>query len=124
MNYDISGKLVVKDDVQNISDSFKKREIVLEIENERNSDWNDFIKIQFTQDRCDLIDNYDLNEQIKVSFNLRGRKWEKEGNVMYFTNLEGWRIEKAQADMVQQPVAAVPEVDIVSSDTEVDDLPF
>ncbi|MCH4895806.1 MAG: DUF3127 domain-containing protein [Marinifilaceae bacterium] len=124
MNYDISGKLVVKDDVQNISDSFKKREIVLEIENERNSDWNDFIKIQFTQDRCDLIDNYDLNEQIKVSFNLRGRKWEKEGNVMYFTNLEGWRIEKAQADMAQQPVAAVPEVDIVSSDTEVDDLPF
>jgi len=124
MNYDISGKLVVKDDVQNISDSFKKREIVLEIENERNSDWNDFIKIQFTQDRCDLIDNYDLNEQIKVSFNLRGRKWEKEGNVMYFTNLEGWRIEKAQANMVQQPVAAVPEVDIVSSDTEVDDLPF
>lgn len=124
MNYDISGKLVVKDDVQNISDSFKKREIVLEIENERNSDWNDFIKIQFTQDRCDLIDNYDLNEQIKVSFNLRGRKWEKEGNVMYFTNLEGWRIEKAQADMAQQPVAAIPEVDIVSSDTEVDDLPF
>jgi len=43
---------------------------------------------------------------------------------MYFTNLEGWRIEKAQADMAQQPVAAIPEVDIVSSDTEVDDLPF
>lgn len=124
MNYDILGKLVVKDDVQNISDSFKKREIVLEIENERNSDWNDFIKVQFTQDRCDLIDNYELNEQIKVSFNLRGRKWEKDGKIMYFTNVEGWRIEKVQEEMGQQPIAAVPEVDIVTSDTEVDDLPF
>ena len=93
MNFEISGKLFVKEDTQAISDSFKKREFVIEVENERNSDWNDFVKFQCTQDRCNLMDQFNLGAQIKVSFNIRGRKWEKNGQVSYFTNLEAWRVE-------------------------------
>ncbi len=97
MNFEISGKVVVKDDAQQISDRFKKREFVIEVENERNSDWNDFIKFQLTQDKCDLLDPVEPGEQIKVSFNIRGRKWEKDGKINYFSNLEAWRIEKMNA---------------------------
>lgn len=93
MNFEISGKLFVKEDTQAISASFKKREFVIEVENERNPEWNDFVKFQSTQDRCNLLDNFNLGDQIKVSFNVRGRKWEKNGQVSYFTNLEAWRIE-------------------------------
>lgn len=93
MNFEISGKLFVKEDTQAISDSFKKREFVIEVENERNSEWNDFVKFQCTQDRCNLLDQFNLGALIKVSFNIRGRKWEKNGQVSYFTNLEAWRIE-------------------------------
>ena len=126
MNYETTGKLIVKDDIQNISDKFKKRDFVIEVENEKNSDWNDFIKVQLTQDRCDLLDDCELNNVIKVSFNLRGRKWENNGQTSYFTNLEGWRIEKVSdsANNAQTDTPEYTEADVSSSGAEVDDLPF
>lgn len=54
MNFEINGKMILKEETQQISDRFKK-EFVIEVENERNSEWNDFIKFQLTQDRCDLL---------------------------------------------------------------------
>ena len=122
MNFEINGKVIVKDDTQQISDRFKKREFVIEVENERNSEWNDFIKFQLTQDRCDLLEPISLNEEIKVSFNIRGRKWEKDGKVNYFSNLEAWRIEKVQSEAVPE----MPEftADDIPPAPEEDDLPF
>ena len=73
MNYEIVGKLIFKEETQHISDRFQKREFVIEVENEKNSQWNDFVKVQLIQDRCDLLENIDLNENIKVYFNIRGR---------------------------------------------------
>jgi len=124
MNYQVTGKLIVKDDVQAISDRFKKREFVIEVENERNSDWNDFVKVQLTQDRCDLIEPIDLNETITVSFNLRGRKWENNGQTSYFTNLEGWRVEKATQTENEIPPATEYDMQDIPSASEADDLPF
>jgi hypothetical protein len=123
MNFEINGKVIVKDDTQQISDRFKKREFVIEVENERNPEWNDFIKFQLTQDRCDLLEPISLNEEIKVSFNIKGRKWEKDGNVSYFSNLEAWRIEKVQTS------GGIPEMPEFTADDippapEEDDLPF
>src|SRR5690554_7915598 len=91
MNFEIEGNLIVKDDIQQISASFQKREFVIEVINERNADWNDFVKFQLIQDKCALLDTYQLGDKLKVSFNLKGRKWEKDGRVNYFTNLEAWR---------------------------------
>lgn len=67
MNYEIVGKLIFKEETQHISDRFQKREFVIEVENEKNSQWNDFVKVQLIQDRCDLLENIDLNENIKVN---------------------------------------------------------
>jgi uncharacterized protein DUF3127 len=124
MNFEINGKMIVKEETQAINDRFKKREFVIEVENERNSDWNDFIKFQLTQDRCDLLETVSLYEEIKVSFNIRGRKWEKDGKVNYFSNLEAWRIEKVQAS--GSPVPEMPEfkAEDVPPAPEEDDLPF
>ena len=57
MNYEVTGKLILKEDTQQVTASFQKRDFVIEVENERNPQWNDFIKIQLTQDRCDLLQN-------------------------------------------------------------------
>ena len=57
MNYEIVGKLIFKEETQHISDRFQKREFVIEVENEKNSQWNDFVKVQLIQDRCDLLEN-------------------------------------------------------------------
>ena len=97
-----------------------------EVENEKNPQWNDFVKIQLIQDRCDLLENIQLNEEIKVYFNLRGRKWENKGQVMYFTNLEGWRIEKVQpqAEGGEIPPAPQYRMEDIPPAAEADDLPF
>ena len=94
------------------------------MENEKNPQWNDFVKVQLIQDRCDLLENIPLNEHIKVYFNIRGRKWENKGQVTYFTNLEGWRIEKI-APGAPEPMP-VPEyrVEDIPPLPDVDDLPF
>ncbi len=122
MNYEVTGRLIVKGDIQKISDKFKKREFVIEVENERNSDWNDFVKVQLTQDRCDIIEDINLNDNITVGFNLRGRKWENEGKTSYFTNLEGWRVKKADSNDGSALGTQAPE--IPAPESEVDNLPF
>lgn len=65
MNYEISGKLIFKEETQHISEKFQKREFVIEVENEKNPQWNDFVKVQLIQDRCDLLENIALNEDSK-----------------------------------------------------------
>ena len=124
MSFEINGKLVEKFDTQNVTASFKKREFVIEkTESNGGRDFTETIKFQLSQDRCDLIDPYNVNEDIKVHFNIKGRKWEKDGRVSYFTNLEAWRIERVaqQANDEMPPqhnMADIPPA------TEEDDLPF
>jgi hypothetical protein len=125
MNYEIVGKLRLKEEVQNVSATFKKREFVIEVENERNSDWNDFVKFQLTQDRCSVIDAFADGQALKVTFNVRGRKWEKDGRVSYFNSLEAWKVDlfDKQAGASQEPLPNYSTTEIPQSE-EGDDLPF
>ncbi len=125
MNFEIEGSLIVKEDTVDISTSFKKREFVIEVINERNADWNDFIKFQLIQDKCSLMDPFQLGDSLKVSFNLKGRKWEKDGRVNYFTNLEAWRVEASANGSNATPPTPPPfaETDIPPAEAQ-DDLPF
>ncbi|MDR0981902.1 MAG: DUF3127 domain-containing protein [Culturomica sp.] len=126
MNYEITGKLSVKEDIQKISERFQKRDFVIEVENEKNPQWNDFVKFQLIQDRCDLLNNFTVNEPVKVFFNVRGRKWENNGQTSYFTNLEAWRLEKIDAATVKENLPPMPEytVEDIPPIMEADDLPF
>ena len=125
MAYEAEGVIVSIFPEQQVSDKFKKREFVIEQRENRNGyEFNEFIKFQMTQDRCNLIDPFQEGQRIKVSFNLKGRKWEKDGQTNYFTNLEAWRIENANEGTTD---AAQPEVDSFSADESQDfgnDLPF
>jgi hypothetical protein len=137
MSFEINGRLAEKFETQKVSDRFQKREFVLEIKSTGNTGYEfvDFIKFQATQDRCSLLDQFNVDDSVKVAFNLRGRKWEKEGQVSYFTNLEAWRIEKVQ-DQNDAPELSTPSSDSVpdqdapfpsqapENDSGFDDLPF
>jgi hypothetical protein len=98
MEFKQSGILIFKDIEKQISETFKTREFVIEVVNENDPKWNDFIKFQLSNDKCSLIDNIAIGAPIEVSFNLRGRKWEKDGKVSYFNSLDAWRIT-AQSQM-------------------------
>ncbi len=124
MSFELTGRLIEKLDIQQITDSFQKREFVVEkTENANGRDFVETIKFQLTQDRCDLIEKFQLNTDIKVQFNIKGRKWEKNGNVSYFTNLEAWRIESADQSMNTNTPPPQTEVDIPPPPEE-EDLPF
>lgn len=135
MNFEINGRLADKFETQVISDRFQKREFVLEIKSTSSTGFEfvDLIKFQTTQDKCALLDQFSIDEMVKVSFNLRGRKWEKDGQVSYFTNLEAWRIEKEQSEAggsAPESQQNLPDQDAPfpseppEDDPEVDDLPF
>jgi uncharacterized protein DUF3127 len=100
MSFEISGRLAEKYETQKVSDRFQKREFVLEVKSSSATGYEfvDFIKFQSTQDKCSMLDQVNIDDNVKVSFNLRGRKWEKDGQISYFTNLEAWRIEKLSND--------------------------
>jgi len=96
MSLEITGKLLVKYATQQVSDKFRKREFVLEIAEEINGNiYTNFAKMQLVQAKCDIIDRYNEGDMVKVSFNIKGNKWERDGKVNYITNLDAWRIESA-----------------------------
>ena len=98
MSLEIIGKLLVKQEVQIISDKFKKREFVLELSEEINGNtYTNYAKMELSQAKCDILDRYNEGDIVKVSFNIKGRRWEKDGKVTYFSNLDAWRIEAANA---------------------------
>ena len=125
MAFELTGKLIEKFDTQEISEKFKKREFVIEFQDNPNLSFSESIKFQLTQDRCNLMDSYQVGQDLKVSFNLRGRKWEKDGKVSYFTNLEAWRIEAASQAPAQggQPLPDAGAQGFDPNDSS-SDLPF
>ena len=124
MSFEISGKLIEKYNTIQVSDRFKKREFVIErTESNGGMDFTDHIKFQLIQDRCNLVEDFNVMDEIKVNFNIRGNKWERDGKVNYFTNLDAWRIEKVQNDMGSMPPP--PSMgDVPPPSDEPDDLPF
>jgi hypothetical protein len=96
MNLEITGKLIEKYDVQQVSERFKKREFVLELVEEVNgSPYTNYAKMQLVQNKCDILDRFNVGDMLKVNFNIKGNRYEKEGRTSYFSNLDAWRLEKA-----------------------------
>ena len=97
MAFELTGKVIDIQPIQQVSDKFRKREFVVEKqENGTTAIFVDYIKFQLVQDKCDLINDSFMNTEVKVSFNIKGNKWERDGKVNYFTNLDAWRIEKVE----------------------------
>lgn len=84
----------ISDTVQ-VTDSFKKREFVVEIPGE----YPQTVQFQTAQAKTDMLDKFTEGEYVVVSFNLRGREWQNpepkkgEDPVRVFNTLDAWRIE-------------------------------
>ncbi len=123
MSFEINGRLIEKFNVQQVSSTFKKREFVLEKkESASGREFIETIKFQLLQDKSDLLDQFEINDEISVSFNIKGNRWEKDGKVSYFNNLDAWRITKVNKEMAQG-TPPPPSMDEIPPEME-DDLPF
>ena len=129
MSYELTGKLLEKFDTLQRTETFKVREFVVEKSEDINGKLiTNFIKFQCVQDRTNIIDRINVGDEIKVYFNIRGTKWEKDGRTSYFSNLDAWRIEQilqpgkeaASDDGHLEPLDTFTS----SSQDAIDDLPF
>ena len=126
MAFEIIGKLIAKFDVVQRSETFKTREFVIENSEDSNGRvFTSYIKFQCVQDKTAMPDRFNVGDEVKVQFNIKGTKWEKDGKVNYITNLDAWRMESVKIG--QQQDAAPDQVnynDIPPPSDNNDDLPF
>jgi len=95
-------------DAVQISATFKKRDVVLEVieTSSKGESYPQYISFQFVQDKCDLLNDKKEGDAVQVLFNMKGRKWiSPQGEVKYFNTLDAWQIH-----MDQQAPAAAPQV--------------
>lgn len=128
MSYELTGKLVEKFDTIQRKETFKTREFVIE----KSEDINgraivNYIKFQCVQDKTLMLDRVNIGDDVKVYFNVKGTRWEKDGKVSYITNLDAWRLEQLLKTGGKSPDNDYLEpLDTFSSTAPdaIDDLPF
>lgn len=114
MSFDVTGKIHEIFPEQQVTEKFRKREFVLELQDGM---YQQYIKFQMTQDRCAALENFATGDDVKVYFNLTGRAGTaKDGSTVYYTNIVAWKLEKGDAkpktvpDMRSAPESAIDEV--------------
>lgn len=122
---EVQGKIKMISDTKTFGNNgFRKREVVVTTEEQ----YPQHILIEFVQDKCDLLNNYQVGQPVKIGVNLRGREWvNPQGETKYFNSVQGWRIENLAAQ--SQSGAPVPPADQFEpandmNDEDFDDLPF
>ncbi|MBL7707374.1 MAG: DUF3127 domain-containing protein [Taibaiella sp.] len=102
MALEVSGKLIEIQPTQQIKENFSKREFVIEITQQTNTGmtFTNYASFQLVNNACSLMDRFQVGQDVRVSFDIRGNRWEKDGQVRYITNLNAWRVDPA--GMAQQ----------------------
>ena len=93
MGMEITGRLYKKLDAQQVTDRFRKRELVLELTD--NPRYPQLVLFQLTGDRCEQLDDFEVGDAVRVEFSLRGREWTSpKGDVKYFNSLDVWTLAR------------------------------
>ena len=124
---EVQGWIKVIGEVQEISATFKKRELVVSTDEQ----YPQTLSIEFIQDKTDLLNKFEIGQNIKVGINLRGREWEnpQTKEIKYFNSIQGWRIElveNSNSDDDLPPLDNLSPFEPASetNDEDLDDLPF
>ena len=121
----ISGKIKLIGETKEYgANGFRKRELVVTTQEQ----YPQNILVEFVQDRCEILNSYQVGELVKIDINIRGREWtNKDNEAKYFNSIQGWRIEKIEESYDTQlpPIPTKEELNTdQDSSKEPDDLPF
>ncbi|MDB4225753.1 DUF3127 domain-containing protein [Algibacter sp.] len=124
---EVQGRIKMVGETQTFgSNGFRKREVVVTTEEQ----YPQHIMVEFVQDKTDLLNSYQVGQQVKISINLRGREWvNPQGETKYFNSIQGWRIEASQEEAAGTNMPPVPPADAFEpagdlKEEDHDDLPF
>jgi len=94
-SYEITGKIIKIDDIQEFNSGYKKREFIVEVASGK---YTDQIKFYVGGKQLDKIKDDMLNQNILIKFNIRGNEWKGS----YYVSLQAWDIAIA-ASQNQEP---------------------
>lgn len=119
---EVSGIIKLIREEQQVSSTFKKREVILTTEEQ----YPQHLSIDFVQDKTDLLNAFSEGQKVTIKINLRGREWTSpQGELKYFNTLQGWQIIANASEQTPQQVPPQPaEPDPLSDSNDEDDLPF
>ena len=75
MAYTMEGTIIKKFDTVQITETFKKREFVLEV---LDGKYTQQIKFELTNDKVEIIAECKKGDKIAVRFEIRGRAWKSD----------------------------------------------
>jgi len=89
MAFELTGTIIEITETVQVTNTFQKREFVVSAPDKvGDKEYDNYPKFQVTQNKCDLLDAFTPGQEIKVSFNVKGNKWVKDGKDNYFTSLQ------------------------------------
>ena len=112
--------------MQTFASGFTKRDIVLTDDVGQESKWPNHIAFTFKKDNASVLEGVKEGVRAKIRFAIDGREWTNpQGQVKYFTDLTGRKLEVLNADgSSTAPAPAPAEPDFPADAGEVDDMPF
>lgn len=84
--YEAAGKIKVINDTQSFPSGFSKREFVVTTSHDK---YPQDLKFEVVKDKCQMLDAYEVGQDVQVSFDIRGNEY----NGKYFVNLSCWKIQ-------------------------------
>ena len=114
MKLQLAGSIKKIEETVNISDSFKKREFILNIVD---GQYEQMIAFEMHQDKGSQLDSFKAGDEVTVFFNIRGREW----NNKVLNNLVAWRVSLTESVQTVKVVAHPPES---TNKNDGGDLPF
>ena len=75
-----------------VTETFKNRTFDIETVGDK---YPQTLRFELNQDSCDIIDTYAVGQEIDISYNLRGREWQKtpEDDIVVFNTIVAWKIQ-------------------------------
>ena len=121
MAYKIKGRVLHVGRPQTIKtksgSAFEKRDLVIvarrfdPMTGEPTEDPDNTPKFTFGGERCRELDGVKVGDTVTVSFDIQGRRYDRDGAVDYFTDVRPFRVDLEPAPKIFSPVenAAMPE---------------
>lgn len=119
----ITGKLLQTTGIEQITDTFKKTNLI--IQTEYDTQYPQEVSIEVHNDNIAKLSDGGIKagDIVSVDCNLRGRKYEKEGQpARWFNTIVFWKWSKVSS--AESVPATTPPVDLNKPAGEDDSLPF
>jgi single-strand DNA-binding protein len=124
-NVVVAGTVLRVLDEQRITDTFKKRIIVVQADED--TEYPQEVGVEFLNDKCQYLSKFSKGDYVTIDCNVRGKDFEKDGKISNFTKLNGWRIKGTAtggASSAEDMPGAAPQPQAEPAAQQTDDLPF